>query len=234
MRLFVALLILTTSAVPVANTQDYPAAITIAEVEVTPPPTPKATELVEIHPTPSAIAQVGLKKIVPNETAARYLEKTFERIGKYKPIIQRERKRHNLKAGVVEAVIAVESAGLPKEMSSAGALGLMQVMPMHFNRQEKTRALDPTLNIQKGVAVLSESLDKADGDMVAALAFYNGSQAPVKLAIERADKSPHLSTYQALPPARRTYVAKVEAMRFAYGYWKLFQRVPTAKQFNDA
>lgn len=234
MRLFVALLILTTSAVPVANTQDIPAAITIAEVESTPPPTPKATELADIRPTPSAIAQVGLKKIVPNKTAARELEKTFRRIESYRAIIERVRTDHKLKKGVVQAIIAVESAGDAQAQSPKGAKGLMQVMPMHFTSHEKPRALNPDLNIRKGVEVLADSLRIADGDMIAALALYNGSHAPVKRAMRRAENSPHLDTYTALPPARRSYVAKVEATRFAYGYWKLFRTVPTAKQFNGA
>lgn len=237
MRLITALLILTTSAVPVANNmQDIPAAITIAEVTPTPtaPPTPKSTEVVDIHPTPSAIAQVGLNQIAPNKKTARELEQTFRRIEVYRATITQVRKDHTLKAGMVEAIIAVESNGKPRAKSPKGALGLMQVMPMHFSTHEKPRALNPDLNIRKGVEVLVDNMRIADGDMVAALALYSGSHAPVKRAMQRAERSPDLSTFDALPPVRRSYVAKVEATRFAYGYWKLFQKVPTAGQFNDA
>lgn len=233
MRLITALLIMT-SAVPIANMQDNPAAITIAEVKQTPPPTPKATELAEIQPTPSVIAQVGLKKIVPNETAARNLEMTFRRIQAFRDVIDEVRKDHTLKTGVIEAIITVESNGKTQAESPKGALGLMQVMPMHFTQREKPRALNPDLNIRKGVEILVDNMRIADGDMVAALALYCGSQAPVIRAMRRAEASPNLSTFNALPPARRSYVAEVEATRFAYSYWRLFQKVPTATQFNDA
>lgn len=82
-----------------------------------------------------------------------------------------------LPPGLVMAVIDVESRFDRYAVSSAGAVGLMQVMPfwpeqLGMRRYELTR-IGP--NIQMGCAILRHYLQRERNDVVKALARYNGS-----------------------------------------------------------
>ena len=78
---------------------------------------------------------------------------------------------------LVLAVIDVESSFDPFAVSSAGAVGMMQVMP--FWPQElglTTRdLLDVEMNIRMGTSILAYYLERERGDYRRALACYNGS-----------------------------------------------------------
>ena len=78
------------------------------------------------------------------------------------------------------AVIAVESSGRPRAVSSAGATGLMQLIPATAERFGVTDATDPAQNIRGGVAYLEWLLDEFDGDVVLALAGYNAGEGAVR------------------------------------------------------
>jgi soluble lytic murein transglycosylase-like protein len=57
--------------------------------------------------------------------------------------------------------MAVESGGNPQANSSAGAIGLMQVMPGWFHSGEKP--WNPDTNINKGTQILRRCKDRAGG-----------------------------------------------------------------------
>lgn len=78
------------------------------------------------------------------------------------------------------AVIAVESAGRPRAVSSAGATGLMQLIPATAQRFGVTDSTDPAQNIRGGVAYLHWLLTEFDGDVVLALAGYNAGEGAVR------------------------------------------------------
>jgi len=78
---------------------------------------------------------------------------------------------------LVLAVIDVESAFDAFAVSSAGAVGLMQVMPFWPNELGlSTRDLiDVELNIRMGTSILAYYLERERGDYRRALGRYNGS-----------------------------------------------------------
>lgn len=78
------------------------------------------------------------------------------------------------------AVIAVESSGRPRAVSSAGAQGLMQLIPATAERFGVSDAMDPAQNIRGGVAYLHWLLAEFDGDVVLALAGYNAGEGAVR------------------------------------------------------
>lgn len=82
-----------------------------------------------------------------------------------------------LQPGLVLSVIEIESSFNPYAVSSAGAQGLMQVMP--FWKKEIGRETDNLTNIDTnlkyGSAILSHYLKKENGNITRALARYNGS-----------------------------------------------------------
>ncbi len=78
------------------------------------------------------------------------------------------------------AVIAVESAGKPDALSSAGAQGLMQLMPVTAERFGVEDALDPSQNIRGGVRFLDHLMERYDGDPILVLAGYNAGEGSVR------------------------------------------------------
>jgi len=102
----------------------------------------------------------------------------------------------------IRAVLRAESAGDVRAISSAGALGLMQVMPdtwagLRVRYRLGRDPYDPHDNILAGTAYLREMWDRY-GDVGAMLAAYNAGPG-------RYDD--HRSTGRALPAETRAYVA---------------------------
>jgi len=120
-------------------------------------------------------AQVWLLSSAPK--IARYVsvEKERELILR---IVYREATRHKIDPDLVLALMQVESKFDRFAVSSAGAQGLMQVMP--FWRIEIGRPQDNLTqietNIRYGTTILAQYLVEARGDLIDALARYNGSR----------------------------------------------------------
>jgi soluble lytic murein transglycosylase-like protein len=86
--------------------------------------------------------------------------------------LERWAAQNNLDVNLAATVMQIESCGNPAARSSAGAIGLFQVMPFHFYSSDN--AYDPDTNAQRGLAYLRRALDAAAGDARLALAGYNG------------------------------------------------------------
>ena len=78
----------------------------------------------------------------------------------------------NLDPNLVATIMQIESCGDPRAISSAGAMGLFQVMPFHFLSGDDP--YDPETNAARGLAYLVRSLATANGDARLAMAGYNG------------------------------------------------------------
>ena len=85
----------------------------------------------------------------------------------------------NVSPALVLAVIGIESAGNPEAVSSAGAIGLMQLIPATATRFGVTDATDPAQNIKGGVAYLNFLMNTFDRDPVLVLAAYNAGEGAV-------------------------------------------------------
>lgn len=112
-------------------------------------------------------------------------------------LIQRAATKYGVDADLVHAVIQAESDYNPNCRSSAGALGLMQLMPGTARSLGVSNALDPASNIDGGVRYLRGQLDRF-GEVDLALAAYNAGPNAV-------------SRYKSVPPYRETqgYVRRV-------------------------
>jgi hypothetical protein len=86
--------------------------------------------------------------------------------------IVRWAEQHGLDPNLVATVMQIESCGHPEIRSQAGATGLFQVMPFHFEAGENMS--HPDTNALRGMGYLRLSLDRAGGDPRLALAGYNG------------------------------------------------------------
>lgn len=91
--------------------------------------------------------------------------------------VYQEALNSGLAPDIVLAVIAAESSFNRFAISSAGAQGLMQIMP--FWKDEIGRSddnlTDIATNIRYGCKILQFYLQKENGDLALALARYNGS-----------------------------------------------------------
>ena len=91
--------------------------------------------------------------------------------------VYQEALNSNLAPDIVLAVIAAESSFNRFAVSSAGAQGLMQVMPFWKNEIGRTddNLTDIATNIRYGCKILQFYLQKENGNLALALARYNGS-----------------------------------------------------------
>ena len=91
-----------------------------------------------------------------------------------------------LDAFLVAALIREESYFNPKARSSAGAAGLMQLMPATASYIAKSEGIrysslfNPADNIELGCAYLSHARDLLNGNDLLAVASYNGGPNAVK------------------------------------------------------
>ncbi|MFQ5487748.1 MAG: lytic transglycosylase domain-containing protein [Gammaproteobacteria bacterium] len=92
-------------------------------------------------------------------------------------LIHHEATRVQLPPELVLAVIEVESNFDRWAISSAGAQGLMQVMPFWLKEigHPDDNLHQPRTNLRLGCAILRYYLDREQGDLGRALARYNGS-----------------------------------------------------------
>lgn len=102
----------------------------------------------------------------------------------------------------IRAVLRAESAGDVRAISAAGAIGLMQIMPVTWAALRDRHGLgrdpyQPRDNILAGTAYMREMWDRY-GNVVAMLAAYNAGP-------NRYDE--YRSTGRALPAETRAYVA---------------------------
>ena len=106
----------------------------------------------------------------------RYIKDTQERF-EVLQAIHAEASRQDLPLDLVLGLIHTESLFDRFAVSSAGAQGLMQVMP--FWKNEIGRPSDNLTNIKTnlryGCTILKHYLKRANGDVTEALARYNGS-----------------------------------------------------------
>ncbi len=89
--------------------------------------------------------------------------------------IGRWAREHDLDPNLLATVMQIESCGHPTVSSYAGAQGLFQVMPFHFNADENQ--LDPDTNARRGADYLKICVTGANGDPGLAMACYNGGQS---------------------------------------------------------
>jgi soluble lytic murein transglycosylase-like protein len=86
---------------------------------------------------------------------------------------------YELDPDLIATVMQIESCGYTRAKSAAGAMGLFQVMPHHF--QKKEEPYDPDTNAHRGLVWLQRTL-KSGGTIHMALAGYNAGIARAKNA----------------------------------------------------
>jgi hypothetical protein len=123
------------------------------------------------------------------------------RRSQFEPLIQEAASFHGVQPELVRAVIQTESAYDQRAVSSAGARGLMQLMPDTARRFGVRDAFDARDNIFGGVRYLKVLLKLFRGDVALATAAYNAGEGAV-------------ARHGGVPPYRETrdYVRKINGI----------------------
>ncbi len=100
-------------------------------------------------------------------------------IAAYDRIIREAARSNDVEYALVKAVIKAESAFNPEAVSTAGARGLMQIMPANFDTFGLGDPSDPEENIHAGTRYLKQLLTRYDDDLHLALAAYNAGPKAV-------------------------------------------------------
>jgi len=116
---------------------------------------------------------------------------------------------HKLPTALVHAVITAESAYDPNAISTAGAVGLMQLMPQTAARYGVTNRKDPVANISGGTRYLKYLLGMFDNDLVLAIAAYNAGENAV------------LSYGRQIPPYQETQTYVRRVLKYYNAYKKI-------------
>jgi soluble lytic murein transglycosylase-like protein len=153
---------------------------------------------------------VGVPQVAPSD-------KDPSRYTRYDDWIREAGALYQIPAELIRAVIKVESDYDPKAVSSAGARGLMQLMPRTAENLLVKDSHDPRDNIFGGVRYLRILANTFNGDLVLTIAGYNaGEDAVIR--------------HGGVPPFDQTrdYVGKV--MRF----YRRYQTIPDSGQASVA
>jgi len=110
-------------------------------------------------------------------SAFKHLKKNKK---KYTPIIEAAASKHGIDPKLVHAVIYAESAYDAKAISSAGAVGLMQLMPATARQYGAQNRKDPKQNIFAGTRYLKYLLGLFNDDLALSVAAYNAGENAVK------------------------------------------------------
>jgi soluble lytic murein transglycosylase-like protein len=128
-----------------------------------------------------------------------------EAAGSYDGLIEAAAARNGVDPAVLHGLIQQESNFDPASQSSAGAMGLTQLMPGTASSLGVANPLDPAESIEGGARYLAQMMARFGGDTADALAAYNAGPGAVE-------------QYGGVPPYAETqsYVQKV--LGYAEGY----------------
>lgn len=118
---------------------------------------------------------------------------------KFSPLIAKAASKYQVDAKLLHAVIQTESAYNEKAISSAGAVGLMQLMPATAARYGVSNRKNATQNIDGGAHYLKDLFKMFNSNLKLVLASYNAGEGAVK------------KYHNSIPPypETRNYVRKV-------------------------
>ena len=116
-------------------------------------------------------------------------------------IFKEASEKYGVDQNLLECMAKQESGFNPTAVSSAGATGIMQLMPQTAAGLGVTDSTDPYQNIMAGAEYIAKKLDEFGGDVKLALAAYNAGSGAV-------------NQYGGIPPYAETqnYVANITSM----------------------
>ncbi len=160
---------------------------------------------------------------------------THIRFGPYfKEVILPEAEKNNLPPLLLMSVIRQESLFEGFAESSAGAIGMMQIMPATAKDEvvrmgwppnySESDLYRPVISVGLGAHYLARLLDLFDGNVYAALAAYNGGPGNAQAWNDMANNDPDLLVEVIRPDETRTYLKQI--FTFTKIYEQVYLRTP--------
>ncbi|HBF4254165.1 lytic transglycosylase domain-containing protein [Clostridioides difficile] len=118
--------------------------------------------------------------------------------------VEQASKKYNVDANLIKAIIKVESDFNPNTVSSAGAKGLMQLMPENCRDLGVTNPFNIEQNIDAGTRHIKEYIDMFGGSIEMGLMAYNGGPGRMR---SRGVES--ISDLYKMPKETQNYIPKV-------------------------
>ncbi len=150
-------------------------------------------------------SQSSSYKVYIKETPKKPLESYNEDL--FDHVISEASQTHGISFSLLKALIKTESDFNPRAVSSAGARGLMQLMPENIKTLKIKNPFDPRENIMGGTRYLKQLINRFNGKLPLALAAYNAGPGVVE-------------KYQRIPPFQETENFVKQVME----YYSLFSK----------
>ncbi|MCC0674202.1 lytic transglycosylase domain-containing protein [Clostridioides sp. ES-S-0145-01] len=144
---------------------------------------------------------------VVNNTSSRFIDvdtKDKNLKSRIESAVEQASKKYNVDANLIKAIIKVESDFNPNTVSSAGAKGLMQLMPENCRDLGVTDPFSIEQNIDAGTRHIKEYIDMFGGSIEMGLMAYNGGPGRMK---SRGVES--ISDLYKMPKETQNYIPKV-------------------------
>lgn len=167
-------------------------------------------------------AAIGLAVVAGGAVTAYSVLRARLLPGRYRDVLAAAADEFGLDPLLVAAVVHCESRFRPQARSSAGARGLMQLMPataeemagkLGMTGYDEAALDEPGVNLRLGCAHLRDLLDRFDDDAQVALAAYNAGGARAAEWLEAAQGDPQRMLGKHAFPETRRYVRDVLGTR---------------------
>jgi len=140
--------------------------------------------------------------------------------------IKSEAEKRQLDPYLIASIIRQESGFEPSEVSNAGAVGIMQIMPAEsasiataagVEAPTRDQLFDPKVNIAIGAAEFAQKLARMNGNPTLAIAAYNAGEDAVGKWLAQTPVDDIDMFVESIPYAEtRLYVKSVTRNRFEY------------------
>jgi soluble lytic murein transglycosylase-like protein len=168
---------------------------------------PSSTEETVVYKDPltggEVIYQDVAQKAVEQSTSSSTTSAESMKTTKYDTYFKEAAKKYGVSESLLKAIAKAESNFNADDVSSAGAVGVMQLMPETAKSLGVTDSFDPEQNIMGGAKCIAQKLKEFNGDVELALAAYNAGSGAVK-------------SKGGVPSYCKSYVSKVLSYKEAY------------------
>lgn len=143
--------------------------------------------------------KIGLRRNSFSEVFSSANQTTVEAPENMDDIFEEAAEKYNVPLNLLKAMAKAESNFNEKAVSSAGAQGVMQLMPATAKALGVEDAFDARDNIMGGAKYIAEKLEQYNGDIDLALAAYNAGSGNVR-------------KYGGVPPFQETrnYIKRIK------------------------
>lgn len=118
-------------------------------------------------------------------------------MGQWDDKIRQYSQEEGVSEDLVRAIMGQESGGDQSATSSAGAMGLMQLMPETAAEMGVTDPYDPDQNLRGGIRYLRKMLDYTGGDVERALRAYNAGPGAIDESYNYAETNEYVANIMA-------------------------------------